>query len=129
MKMILIFSIAALGGGFILAHNPCAAGNYFSTNNNNVAAHSGISQNTNAIHSVFADTARLATVKLKVAGIDCSGCTSFIHKTLSATEGIISDEVKYPGNIAIVKYDPAKISYKRIVSIINKLGYKAEMAR
>ncbi|MGH2643084.1 MAG: heavy-metal-associated domain-containing protein [Chitinophagaceae bacterium] len=128
MKTLLIIAAITLGG-LVLSHDYCSAGSCFSSKANNVAGQSGISQITYAAYMENTDTGRVSTVKLKVTGMDCSGCANFIHKTLSATKGIISDEVNYPGNITIVKYDAAKISDKKIVTIINKLGYKAEIVK
>ncbi len=43
--------------------------------------------------------------------------------------GVISDEVKYPGDIAIIKYEASKISEKEIIAVIEKAGYKAEVQK
>jgi copper chaperone CopZ len=69
------------------------------------------------------------TVTLKITGMSCAGCASHIHTALSKTEGIISDEVKYPGDVAIIKYDAAKISVEQIIKVIEKTGYKAEVQK
>lgn len=55
------------------------------------------------------------SVTLKITGMSCAGCSNHIHTALSKTEGIISDDVKYPGEIATIKYDAAKISEKEIL--------------
>jgi copper chaperone CopZ len=69
------------------------------------------------------------TVTLKITGMSCAGCASHIHTALSKTVGVISDEVKYPGDIATVKYDASKISEKEIIAVIEKTGYKAEVIK
>lgn len=69
------------------------------------------------------------TVTLKITGMSCAGCASHIHTALSKTEGVISDEVKYPGDIATVKYDASKISEKEIITVIENTGYKAEVIK
>ena len=61
--------------------------------------------------------------------MSCAGCANHIHKVLSKTDGVISDEVKYPGNIATVKYDASKISEEQIIKVIEKAGYKAEVQK
>lgn len=68
-------------------------------------------------------------VTLKITGMSCVGCASYIHTALSKTDGVISDEVKYPGDIAIIKYEASKISEKEIIAIIEKTGYKAEVQK
>lgn len=69
------------------------------------------------------------TVTLKITGMSCAGCANSIHTALSKTGGIISDEVKYPGDIATVKYDASKISVEDIIKVIEKAGYKAEVQK
>lgn len=126
MKTMLIIATVVLGG-LILSHNHCSAGNCFPTQISEPGTLAGIGRHIYAAHTAFTDTTRMTTVKLKVTGMDCAGCANFIHKTLSATNGIISDEVEYPGNITVVKYNTDKISDKKIAGIINKLGYKTEI--
>jgi copper chaperone CopZ len=65
-------------------------------------------------------------VTLKITGMSCAGCSNHIHTSLSKTVGIISDNVKFPGDIATVKYDASKISEKEIIAVIENAGYKAE---
>lgn len=65
------------------------------------------------------------TVTLKITGMSCAGCANSIHTALSKTDGVISDEVKYPGDIAIIKYDASKVSEKEIIAVIEKAGYIA----
>lgn len=69
------------------------------------------------------------TVTLKITGMSCAGCASHIHTALSKTDGVISDEIKYPGDVATVKYDASKISEKEIITVIEKTGYKAEVIK
>lgn len=66
-------------------------------------------------------------VTLKITDMSCAGCSNHIHTALSKTAGIISDDVKFPGDIATVKYDASKISEKEIIAVIENAGYKAEI--
>lgn len=68
-------------------------------------------------------------VTLKITGMSCAGCASHIHTALSKTDGVISDDVKYPGDVTTVKYDASKISEKEIITVIEKAGYKAEVIK
>lgn len=61
--------------------------------------------------------------------MSCAGCANSIHTALSKTDGVISDEVKYPGDIAVIKYDASKISEKEIITVIEKTGFKAEVQK
>jgi len=65
-------------------------------------------------------------VTLKISGMTCAGCSNHIHKTLNEKEGIVDNEVKYPGDIAIITYNPDKIKLEEIIRAIEKSGYKAK---
>lgn len=68
-------------------------------------------------------------VTLKITGMTCAGCASHVSSTLDKIDGVLDHEVKFPGNIAIVKYDPKKTSEKEIIAAIKKIGYKAEVMK
>ena len=63
-------------------------------------------------------------VTLKVTGMTCAGCASHIQKALSEKEGILDQEVKYPGDLVRVKFDPDKIKGTEVQRTITALGYK-----
>ncbi|GAC1585891.1 MAG: hypothetical protein NVS3B19_03900 [Ginsengibacter sp.] len=67
------------------------------------------------------------SVELKISGMTCASCASHLHTVLSKTDGVISDEVKYPGNIALIKYNSSKVSISQIIKAIEGAGYKAEI--
>jgi len=67
------------------------------------------------------------TVKLKITGMTCAGCSNHVGTTLKAVDGIVEQKVEYPGDVATVKYNPAKISIADIIKAIEKTGYKAAM--
>lgn len=69
------------------------------------------------------------TVTLKITGMTCSGCANTIHTALSKKDGIIENEVKYPGDVAVIKYDPNKITEKEIIATIENAGYKTEVKK
>lgn len=66
------------------------------------------------------------TVTLKITGMTCGGCAKHVHSSLSKKDGIIENEVKYPGDIATVKYDINKITVAEIIKTIETTGYKAQ---
>ena len=68
-------------------------------------------------------------VEVKITGMSCAGCANHIHSALSKTEGVISDDIKYPGNVAIIKYNSSIISEDQIIKVIEKVGYKAEVQK
>ncbi len=67
----------------------------------------------------------LKTVKLKITGMTCAGCSNHVATTLKAIDGIVEQKVEYPGDVATVKYNPAKTSVANIIKAIEKIDYKA----
>lgn len=71
-------------------------------------------------------TQEIETVKLKVSGLTCAGCASHLYKVLEKTNGVMDNSVEYPGDIAVVEYDPKQTSPKKIIATIEeKTSYKA----
>lgn len=71
--------------------------------------------------------ADVKTIQVKVTGMTCAGCASGLHKALSKQAGILENEVQYPGDVASIKYDAAKISQAQILAVIEKAGYKGQV--
>ncbi len=65
------------------------------------------------------------TVKLKITGMTCAGCSNHVATTLKALDGVVEQKVEYPGDLATVKYNPAKTSVANIIKAVEKLGYNA----
>ncbi len=65
------------------------------------------------------------TVKLKITGMTCASCSNHVATTLKALDGVVEQKVEYPGDLATVKYNPAKTSVAVIIKAVEKLGYKA----
>ena len=69
------------------------------------------------------------TVKLKITGMTCTGCSNHISNALKEVDGIIEHKVEYPGDLATIQYDPKKTNPDAIIKIIEKTGYKAEIIK
>ena len=68
------------------------------------------------------------TVEVKVTGMMCSGCASKVYKVLQETSGVIDNEVKYPGDVAIIRYNPEEIQPSEIVETIEgETDFSAEL--
>ena len=65
------------------------------------------------------------TVKLKITGMTCAGCSNHVATTLKGLDGVVEQKVEYPGDVATIKYNPAKTSVADIIKAIEKIGYKA----
>ncbi len=65
------------------------------------------------------------TVKLKITGMTCASCNNHVSTTLKALDGVVEQKVEYPGDVATVKFNPAKTSVAVIIKAIETIGYKA----
>ena len=71
---------------------------------------------------------KVETVEVKITGMMCGGCASKVYKVLQDTNGVIDNEVKYPGDVAIVKYNPDETTADDIVGVINEeTDFSAEL--
>lgn len=69
------------------------------------------------------------TIKLKITGMTCAGCANHVSTALGKVDGVLSEDVEYPGDVAVVKYDPAKTDEKALIAAIEKGGYKASVLK
>lgn len=61
-------------------------------------------------------------LKLKINGMHCSSCAMDIDGQLE-DNGVEESKTSYAKSITEVKFDPNKISKRKIVEIINSIGY------
>ncbi|RAI88107.1 heavy-metal-associated domain-containing protein [Algoriphagus yeomjeoni] len=69
------------------------------------------------------------TLKLKITGMTCAGCSNHISNALKEVDGIIEHKVEYPGDLATITYNPKKTTPDAIIEVIEKTGYKAEIMK
>lgn len=67
------------------------------------------------------------TVKLKITGMTCAGCSKNVFDTLQNTIGVLDQSVEYPGDLATINYDSAKTKPEELIKVIEKLGYQAQL--
>ncbi len=83
---------------------------------------------SNTVASESQNTSK--TIKIKVDGMSCQQmCANGIDKKLKSTKGVETSKTTLESGLSIVTYDPAKISSKEIVSIIEKRNYKARVVK
>ena len=69
------------------------------------------------------------TVQLKITGMTCAGCSSHATQTLEGVKGVSSVDLEYPGDIAIIKYNPKETNSEALIKAIEKINYKAEVVK
>ncbi len=55
----------------------------------------------------------------------CASCSNHVATTLKALDGVVEQKVECPGDVAIVKYNPAKTLVVDIIKAIEKIGFEA----
>ncbi|WP_445955070.1 heavy-metal-associated domain-containing protein [Yeosuana sp.] len=69
------------------------------------------------------------TVKFKITGITCAGCSNAIYNALKEVDGVLEHSVEYPGDIAVIEFDDSKTTVKALKTIIEGKGFKAEVIK
>jgi len=71
----------------------------------------------------------LKTIVIPVEGMACVVCAATVKKTVKSLAGVSRVEVSLEKRAAQVTYAPDKLSPDRIITTIDKLGYKAGSPR
>jgi copper chaperone len=69
-------------------------------------------------------SATTKTATIRVEGMHCNMCSASVAKALKATAGVEKVEVSFEKGVAIVEYDPDKVSEAKLREVINNTGYK-----
>lgn len=67
-------------------------------------------------------------VNLDIKGMTCASCVGRIEKVLKKDAGIQSASVNLATEKAKIEFDPSQIDVKRIIEIITKAGYEANVS-
>lgn len=62
---------------------------------------------------------------LKVDGMHCATCESFIESISRQQEGIYKSEASYASELVKIYYDPDRLSEDKLPGLISKMGYSA----
>lgn len=60
------------------------------------------------------------SIELKITGMSCAGCSKTLSNVLTEIPGVTENEVKYPGDIAVIKYDDNKVKPADIIASIKE---------
>ncbi len=69
--------------------------------------------------------AKIKTIIIPIEGMTCSSCANSITKELNRIEGVVSANVNFATEKAIVSHDPSKVHISDIKKAIENAGYKA----
>lgn len=61
--------------------------------------------------------------ELDIIGMSCVNCSNSIKTYLSKIDGIYNVEVNFTSELAVIEYNPYKITKEQIISDIRKMGY------
>ncbi|WP_292389227.1 heavy-metal-associated domain-containing protein [Methanosarcina sp. UBA5] len=63
---------------------------------------------------------------LKVLGVDCNNCVANVRKALEGVDGIENIDIRLSEKIAMVTFDPCKVSKQEITEKVEDFGYDIE---
>lgn len=63
---------------------------------------------------------------LKVLDVDCDNCAAHVRKALEGVKGIENFDIRLSEKIAIVTFDPDKVSKQEITEKVEDFGYDVE---
>lgn len=63
---------------------------------------------------------------LKVLGVDCNNCAAHVREALKGVKGIEELDIRLSEQIAIVTFNPAKVTKKEITEKVEDVGYDVE---
>jgi len=70
----------------------------------------------------------MTKIKLKINGMHCTSCAMNIDGELEDTAGVKESNTNYAKQYTEVEFDPEKLDSKKIITIIEQVGYKAVVA-
>ena len=62
-------------------------------------------------------------ITLKIGGMHCAACSSYLEKELSKTEGIVNPTVSIATNSATFEFDTSKLTIKDIEKVVKGCGF------
>lgn len=69
----------------------------------------------------------LQTIEVSVHGMTCQSCVKNITLSMKDKEGIIDIQVSLENELAVVKFDPVRVTQEQIIEHINEMGFDAEL--
>lgn len=66
--------------------------------------------------------------KFKISGMHCTACTLEIDDALEEIEGVKQSNTHYAKQITEVEFEEEKVSHDKIIEVIKKVGYVAELS-
>ena len=68
----------------------------------------------------------ISKATFKIEGMHCTSCAMSIDGELEDTDGVKESNTNYAKAITEVTFDANKINHKKMVSIIEDVGYRAQ---
>ena len=70
-----------------------------------------------------------ATNYFTIAGMHCDGCANGLTAELKETKGVISAQVTFSNQLAVVAIDTNKINATKLTRVIKEAGFEAKETR
>lgn len=66
---------------------------------------------------------------LNISGMHCVSCAANIEAALKKSIGVLSARINFASEKAHIEYEPVRINEQGLISIIEKLGYRAQLQK
>ncbi|MEA4925683.1 MAG: heavy-metal-associated domain-containing protein [Syntrophomonadaceae bacterium] len=63
---------------------------------------------------------------MKVFGVDCKHCAAHVQDALKGVNGIEGIDIRLPEKVALVTFDPSKITKEHIAAKVEDIGYDVD---
>lgn len=73
------------------------------------------------------EAAASESVTLKVEGMTCSGCALGARTALRRLDGVEKAEVSFEEQLAVIVYDPARVTVEAMADAVRELGFEASL--
>jgi len=70
-----------------------------------------------------------ATNRFAISGMHCDGCAGGLTAELKQTRGVVSAQVTFSNQLAVVAYDTNKVTTAKLTEVIKEAGFTAKPAK
>ena len=69
------------------------------------------------------------TVSFTVEGMTCASCSVAVRMALKKLDGVKEAKVSVADGLAVVDYEPARVTPQQMVETVDRLGYRASLPK
>ncbi len=70
----------------------------------------------------------MKSTNIKISGMTCGGCAASVTRALTALPGVAKASVSLEKALAVVEYDPDRVSVETLCQAVGDAGFEAARA-